>query len=182
MVRNEITRLDGIVREFLSSARPPEPKLVSTSARSIFNEVARLVTPQLAEQSIELMVDASDEQTFRADLGQLKQVLHNLIRNASESITGEGFITLRARFDSNAVLRGQATPVVILEVEDTGAGIPADVQSRLFDPFFSTKENGTGLGLSISARIIDRHGGALGFETRMGEGTIFRVSLPAAHA
>jgi signal transduction histidine kinase len=67
---------------------------------------------------------------------------------------------------------------VILEVEDTGGGITPEVQERLFDPFFSTKEYGTGLGLPIAAKIIDQHNGILDFETRMGRGTTFRVILP----
>jgi signal transduction histidine kinase len=66
----------------------------------------------------------------------------------------------------------------VIEVEDNGAGIPLDVQERLFDPFFSTKENGTGLGLAIAARIIDRHEGALVFETEQGRGTTFGIVLP----
>ncbi|HEX4646328.1 MAG TPA: ATP-binding protein, partial [Verrucomicrobiae bacterium] len=75
---------------------------------------------------------------------------------------------------------GQPTPVVILEIEDTGKGISPEVQKRLFDPFFSTKEGGTGLGLSIAARILEKHGGALEFQTQVNHGTTFGVILPQA--
>ena len=108
---------------------------------------------------------------------QLKQVLINLVQNAAESIEHDGRITLRARKDK-ADLKGQASEVVVLEVEDTGPGIPPDVQQRLFDPFFSTKEDGTGLGLPIAANIIDKHGGAIRFRTEVGKGTAFGIVLP----
>ena len=77
-------------------------------------------------------------------------------------------------------LNGRPIKTVVLEIEDTGSGISPEVQERLFDPFFSTKENGTGLGLAIAAKIIDQHKGTLDFETRLGHGTIFRIVLPAS--
>ena len=75
-------------------------------------------------------------------------------------------------------LAGHATPVVILEVIDTGKGIPLKVQERLFDPFFTTKEAGTGLGLSIAARIVEKHGGALQYQTEVDRGSTFGIVLP----
>jgi len=69
---------------------------------------------------------------------------------------------------------------VILEVADTGKGIPPEVEKRLFDPFFSTKEGGTGLGLSIVARIVEKHGGVLQYQTCVGRGTTFGIVLPTA--
>src|SRR5206468_9636162 len=115
---------------------------------------------------------------FQADPLQLKQVLINLIQNAADSIGREGTIILRAR-RAQARFNGQIAESLVLEVEDTGAGIAPEVQERLFDPFFSTKENGTGLGLPIAAKIIDQHQGTLDFESRLGHGIIFRVILPA---
>jgi signal transduction histidine kinase len=77
-------------------------------------------------------------------------------------------------------LDDQPAKVVILEVTDTGKGIPPEVQKRLFDPFFSTKEGGTGLGLSIAARIVEKHGGALQYQTRVNQGTTFGIVLRRA--
>jgi signal transduction histidine kinase len=68
--------------------------------------------------------------------------------------------------------------VVVLEVSDTGKGIPLEVEKRLFDPFFSTKESGTGLGLSIAARIVQKHGGLLQYQTQVNHGTTFGIVLP----
>ena len=101
----------------------------------------------------------------------------NLITNAADSIEHDGVITLRARKDQ-ARLKGRNSDVVVIEVEDTGQGIPPEVQQRLFDPFFSTKEEGTGLGLPIAANIIDKHGGLLEFKTDPGKGTTFAILLP----
>jgi len=112
------------------------------------------------------------------DAQQLKQVLINLIQNAARSIGRDGHITLRAR-DGSATLKGTETRVAIIEVEDDGPGIRPEVQGRLFYSFFSTRKGGTGLGLTISARIIDRHGGRLDFETQVSQGTVFRITLPA---
>ena len=73
-------------------------------------------------------------------------------------------------------------PVVILEINDTGKGMSAEVEKRLFDPFFTTKESGTGLGLPIAARIVEKHGGVLQYQTQMNHGTTFGIILPLAQA
>jgi signal transduction histidine kinase len=121
--------------------------------------------------------DGIDGGRFRADPQQLKQVLMNLVHNAAESIGHDGVITLRAH-QGTSRLNSKPTQVVMLEVEDNGPGIPTDVQDRLFDPFYSTKEQGTGLGLPIARRIIEKHGGDLQFESEPGQGALFRIVLP----
>ncbi|MDB6122375.1 MAG: Signal transduction histidine kinase, nitrogen specific, NtrB [Pedosphaera sp.] len=177
VIGNEINRLERIVKGVLQFARPPEPNLTTLSAAATLREVHDLMAPQLAGTSIELKLELNGNAFVRADSEQLKQVLINLIQNAAESIKIQGLITLRERV-GNARLSGQQTQVVILEVEDTGKGISPEVQKRLFDPFFSTKETGTGLGLSIAARILEKHGGALEFQTQVNHGTTFGVILP----
>jgi signal transduction histidine kinase len=99
------------------------------------------------------------------------------VRNAAEAIEGAGTVTLRSRA-ARAPLGGGETDAVILEVADNGKGIPPEVEKRLFDPFFSTKETGTGLGLPIAARIVEKHGGMLQYQTQPGRGTTFGVVLP----
>jgi signal transduction histidine kinase len=110
---------------------------------------------------------------------QLKQVLINLVQNAAESIGREGTIQLRASGD-HAFLAGTHQPVVIIAIIDSGKGIPPEVQKRLFDPFFTTKEGGNGLGLPIAARIVEKHGGELRYETEINRGTTFKLVLPRA--
>src|SRR6185295_8374525 len=144
-----------------------------------------LLGSQLEKASIRLNLAPSPAGTsgsplwIRVDPQQIGQVLINLIQNAAESIGRHGTITLRARSHLMS-LAHRPTRVVILEVIDTGKGIPIQVQERLFDPFFTTKETGTGLGLSIAARIVEKHGGALQYETEVNRGTTFGIVLPRA--
>jgi signal transduction histidine kinase len=172
----EINRLERIVREFLQFARPSDPQLAPVSPAALLREVQELLAPELREASVQLALDGAVETAVQADAHQIKQVLINLVRNAAESIGASGTVTLRARESRLATGSRRA---VALEVEDTGKGIPPDVQKRLFDPFFTTKPSGTGLGLSIAARIVEKHRGALEFQTQPARGTTFRVILPA---
>src|SRR4029077_11992560 len=133
-------------------------------------EVQALLSPPLAESRIQLLREASGPLAFTVDPAQLKQVLINLVQNAADSIGHDGTITLRARPDRRPLANGE-TDVVVLEVADTGKGIPPEVEKRLFDPFFTTKAQGTGLGLSIAARIIEINGGALQYQTKLKRGS-----------
>jgi signal transduction histidine kinase len=174
----EIERLDRIVSDFLLFARPGDPDLAEFAPHELLCEVRDLLSSELAKNEIELAVGSgADDTTLRADPQQLKQVLINLVRNAAESIGNRGRITLRSR-QCRLPLRGRQREVVVLEVEDTGNGIPTKVQGRLFDPFFTTKPAGTGLGLSIAMRVLEQHGGTLQFQTALGHGTTFGVILP----
>jgi len=177
IIGKEINRLEKIVREFLLFARPAEPRLTSMTAGDLVNETISLLAPQLAGQNIELRASQITPTPFMGDIEQLKQVLINLIQNGAQSIGAQGRVTLRA-FDSQARLDGTTRPVVIIEVADTGKGIPPDVQKRLFDPFFTTKEEGAGLGLSTASRIMEKHHGALEFQTELNHGAIFGMVLP----
>ena len=177
IISGEISRLERIVQDVLSFARPSEPKLETLSTDTLLREVQALVAPNLESRGVQLVVEFRPDLFVRADSSYLKQVLINLVRNGADAIECTGTVTMRAR-PERVQLGGRETPVVILEVTDTGKGIPAEVRERLFDPFFSTKETGTGLGLSIAARIVERHGGALRYQTRVGHGTTFGVVLP----
>ena len=170
VIGDEISRLERIVKDFLMFARPSEPELITIPAQRILQEVCDLLKPQLKKSAIELSVQPSDPAWVRADTQQIKQVLINLIQNSADSIGHDGKITLSAHNGSDNL--------VALEVADNGKGIPPEVQERLFDPFFTTKEGGTGLGLPIAARIIEKHGGELRYQTEPGHGTVFSVVLP----
>ena len=178
VIRNEIDRLNRIVTDFLQLARPAEPRLTPITGDALLPEVRALFAPQCERQNIELKIDPVNGAQFLADPKQMKQVLINLIQNAADSIEVDGVITLRARHDTRP-LEERTVDVVVLEVNDTGPGIPHDVQNRLFDPFFSTKKGGTGLGLSIAAQIVNNHHGKLEFQTEAGHGTTFAIVLPA---
>ena len=179
VIAGEISRLERIVRDFLLFARPSEPHLELAAADQPLRDVQTLMRPELEKANIRLSMDGCPSAYVRIDGQQLKQVLINLVQNAADSIGKDGAVTLRLRLDTRP-LSNHNTEVVILEVADTGKGIPPDVEKRLFDPFFTTKESGTGLGLSIAARIVENHGGALQYQTQVNRGTVFGIVLPRA--
>jgi signal transduction histidine kinase len=179
LVHREILRLERIVTEFLQFARPAEPELATIPSDQPLKEVQSLLGPALAKNNIRLLLEDSAPLTVKVDGEQMKQVLINLVQNAADSIGHDGAITLRSRAARKPLAHGEID-VVILEVADTGPGIAPEVEKRLFDPFFTTKPEGTGLGLSIAACIVQKHGGALQYQTQVNHGTTFGIILPRA--
>ncbi len=177
IINAEINRLERIVKDTLQFARPAEPQWTEVPASEILDDVHRLLSTSLAKRGIELRAEAADNLVARLDRQQIEQVLINLVQNAADSIGEHGVVTLRARGGA-ASLAGNSQPAAIIEVTDTGKGIPAEVEARIFDPFYSTKEGGTGLGLSIAARIVQRHGGTIQYSTQTNRGTTFTVVIP----
>jgi signal transduction histidine kinase len=177
VIEREIDRLEHIVRAVLSFARPAEPKQQLMPATALLQDVQELMSAQLSKTNVELTMEASGEPMIQVDPSQLKQVLLNLVQNAADSIEEHGRIVLRAAV-GRANLDGRPADVAVLEVQDNGKGISVEAQKRLFDPFYTTKPSGTGLGLSIAVRIIERHGGTLRYETKVGRGTTFGILLP----
>jgi signal transduction histidine kinase len=176
LVEREILRLERIVNDFLLFARPAEPEMANLTPAALFQEIQSLFGHSLAGNHIQLRIEESPPLRIRADAAQIKQVLINLVQNAADAIGRDGVITLRARRDRKR-LANVDTNVVVLEVVDDGKGIPPEVQQRLFDPFFTTKDSGTGLGLSIAAGIVQKHGGALQYQTQLDYGTTFGILL-----
>jgi signal transduction histidine kinase len=177
VITAELNRLERIVKDFLQFARPSEPELVRLPAQRLLEDVGKLFSEHLEKTGIVLRLEPSALVWIHADTQQLKQVLINLIQNAADSIGRNGTITLAVRSDV-AALGQAARPVAILSVADTGTGIPPEVEKRLFDPFFTTRDGGTGLGLPIAARIVTNHGGLLRYRTQLHRGTTFEIVLP----
>ena len=181
VVEREISRLERIVNGFLQFARPADPELVTIFAEQPLQEVHALLAPQLANDGIRLVCESSAPMQVKVDPSQIKQVLINLVRNSVDSINGSGTVTLRSRHDRQRLPDGERE-VVVLEVVNTGKGIPPEVERRLFDPFFTTKDNGLGLGLSIAARMVEKQGGLLQYQTQVNHGTTFGIVLPRVRA
>ena len=178
VIASEITRLENLVKDVLLFARPSDPHLTPVAAEEPLRQVKTLLEPQLAKSNIRLLfAGGAPDAQIRIDPQQIRQVLINLIQNAADSIGTEGEVTLRARLDTKR-LGDRVADVVILEVTDTGKGMAPEVQKRLFDPFFTTKAAGTGLGLAIASRIVEKHGGALQYQTQVNRGTTFGIMLP----
>jgi signal transduction histidine kinase len=173
----EINRLERIVKDFLQFARPSEPQFTVIDAGQSLREVQTLMQPSLDKSAIKLEVGEVAAAQIRVDSQQIKQVLINLVQNGADSIVQNGTVTLRARREEKR-LHHRQMDVVILEVSDTGAGVPPEAEKRLFDPFFTTKEYGTGLGLPIAARIVEKNHGALQYQTQTEHGATFGILLP----
>jgi signal transduction histidine kinase len=180
VLSREINRLERIVKDFLEFARPAEPRRTSVHAAQLMQEVHDLLRSEFEKRGIQTRLEVDPGAWVSADRQQLQQVLINLLQNAAESTPAGGRVTLAVR-QGAARLFKRARSMVIFEVADTGQGIPAGNESRIFDPFFSTKEGGSGLGLSIAARIAEMHEGHLQFASQPGRGTTFTLVLPKAN-
>ena len=177
VISDEVTRLDGIVRDFLEFSRPQALNLEPLQLGPLLDETLELVGPRFKEGRITLTRNYQAAlPPALVDWRQLKQTLINLLNNAAEAMPDGGEISVLASTDTDY---GQH-PMVVVRVQDTGPGMPEEVQRRLFEPFFTTKESGTGLGLCIAAGILSRHGGRLVLESSNGQGTTFAAWIPAA--
>lgn len=170
IVDEELERLTKLLDDFLKLARPQRLALSPVDLVVLLNEVQDMHGPAAAERGIELgSVVEHGSVIAQGDRGMLKQVVVNLVVNAMDAIGKDGAITMRCF--------GQGRSRVVLEVQDTGPGIPESVRNQLFSPFVTTKEAGTGLGLTIVKRIIDRHGGTITVSSPEVGGTLMRLSL-----
>ncbi len=170
VISEEIRHIDNIVQNFLEFSRPPRLKFQTISPSQVVDQVLRLLSHRLKSYEVEVNVlRGSDLPEIKADAEQLKEVLVNLIVNACEAMEKHGRIEIRER---------EADGNVLVEIEDNGPGIPEPLIGKIFQPFFTTKEDGTGLGLSIATRIVEEHRGRLSVSSVEGRGTVFTISLP----
>jgi two-component system, sporulation sensor kinase E len=175
----EIKRLDRIVGNFLRFSRPSQVRRERLSLNDVVRRVFDLVTPEAREQEVNLVLDlAKDLPPVEGDEGQLAQAVLNITVNAFHAIQKlaidravEGEFRATTRLDPGHMVR--------LTIQDDGEGIPEVDLDRVFEFYFTTKDEGTGLGLSIAQRIIYEHGGSIDVESVLGEGTTFIIILPA---
>jgi signal transduction histidine kinase len=169
-----VDRLEAQVRGILDFARPFEPTLEPMDVGAWLQDVARQLAAQCAERGVSVAVHADGARPIRGDVAHLTQVLHELVRNALEAMPLGGTLTLAA-----GPCDGDASRVRIV-VEDTGGGVPAEQQERIFRLFATTKSGGTGVGLAVARKIVERHGGSLRLETAAPEPARFAIELPVA--
>jgi signal transduction histidine kinase len=175
VISEEIRHIDGIVRNFLEFSRPPKLKMQQISPSDVVDGAVELLRYRLESYGVEVKLARGQKlPEIWVDPDQLKEVLANLLVNACEMMPGGGIITIKEEEQANASLE----PAVAIRVSDNGPGIPASIQDKVFQPFFSTKEEGTGLGLSIATRIIEDHGGQLALESQENAGATFIITLP----
>ena len=171
VILGEIDRLALAVEELLTFARPRPPQRVPTDLNRLVQDTVKFLERQLQHARVKAVVEADGAlpPAVAVDPNKIRQLLVNLILNAMQAMVRDGTVTLRTRWEP-------ARRVAVLEVADTGPGIPAEVRDRIFDPFVSTKPGGGGLGLAIAKQVAEEHGGTIRFETGK-TGTTFFVEL-----
>jgi signal transduction histidine kinase len=175
IVQDEARRCRRIIRDLMEYSRPRLANFTPTSVNQIIAKTLDLIENRLYKRriSLETKLDA-DLPRIRADYQQLEQVLVNLYLNAIDAMPAGGKLSVSAKVDRDA-----GDPSVVVAVSDTGFGIDKESLERIFQPFFTAKKTrGLGLGLPICQRIVKNHGGRIEVDSRVGEGTTFRIVLP----
>lgn len=170
-MQHEVNRLEQVVRDFADLSKEPRIELQSTSLRGAIEHVVKLFGPLARQREIELHAHYDDGGlSVNADVRRMEQVLVNLVKNALEATPARGSVAVRTSADEGRL---------VIEVADTGSGIPPQRQALLFEPFQTTRAHGLGLGLFLSKRLVEAHGGTLSMNSNSGAGTVFRIVLPA---
>jgi two-component system sensor histidine kinase PilS (NtrC family) len=181
LIVRESERLDNFIRELLDYARERPLKCETLDLAELLRDLVEVARRHPDAEGKNLSFTGPGEDVcVHVDSEQMRQVLMNLVLNAFEAVEAEGQVEVRiaARRDRPGETPGAARSWVCVEVQDNGIGIAAPEVDLIFEPFYSTKRGGTGLGLAIANRIVERHGGALEVESRLGAGTTMRVWVP----
>jgi PAS domain S-box-containing protein len=199
VVLKEVERLDCIVRDLLLFARPRQLHRVRCDLVELSDQVLALLQKQLTDANVLVHRVYEDLLPAWLDMGQIEQVLLNLLTNAIQAMPDGGIVTVTCRgipgnrlpnplaMHGPGMYSNSSTPVssptksqqwLELIVSDTGTGIASIQQERIFQPFYTTKAHGIGLGLSITRRLVEDHGGLIAVESQLGYGTAVRVYLP----
>lgn len=171
--QDEVTRLDGIIRNFLEAIRPRPPDLGEVNVVEIIEDVLRFQGKELTDRDLTVEAELpAGTPVIMADRNQLKQVFFNLVKNAMEAMPAGGKLALRVGADDDSVF---------IRIADSGSGIKTEELTKLFSPYHTTKTGGHGLGLMIVQRIMRDHGGHVGIESKQGVGTVVTLQFPQKH-
>ncbi|MFC0333593.1 ATP-binding protein [Paenibacillus sepulcri] len=171
IISNEITRMNELTAEFLQFSRPHMSNMKPETISGCLDRVKYLTESQTLSKGHSIRIHSLDDTILvMMDRDKIVQVLINLVRNALEAMDEPGHIYIQVKRTD--------TIFTVIELQDTGRGIPEDELPKIFDPFYTTKEEGTGLGLSICYKIIQDHGGMLSVKSIVNEGTLFTITLP----
>ncbi|MEW5803349.1 MAG: ATP-binding protein [bacterium] len=168
IIRNEVKRVDKIIGNFLSFAREPKLEMEEVDITHLINDLLYIFTAEAQKHKVEFKTQYQGSPLqCRCDPNQIKQALINIIRNAFQAMPKGGLIAIKV---------SQVQDQVLISVTDTGIGI-ADT-AKIFEIYYTSKKGGIGLGLPISQKIIEEHGGKIEVESKVGEGSEFRIWLP----
>jgi signal transduction histidine kinase len=172
-ILDEVDRLNNIVGNLLSLARPAESNPEEIDIRREIERCVNFIETKARSQNIKLESDfEQDLPKLRFDQAELRQVLLNVMMNGLQSMPEGGLLLIKAS-------RIAGSDRMLIQIVDEGPGIPADLRHKVFDPFFTTKTGGTGLGLAICNSIVKRYNGEIWIEQTKGGGTEVKISLPA---
>lgn len=171
IIWEEVSRLENLLEELRGLYLPRMPKIEEVSIHDLLKEVFTLLKEDCRKKKINTDFQEDQKRVLvKGDRGKLKQVFLNLAKNAIEAMEEGGNLSLRSELTADRV-------EIILK--DDGCGISPEDQEKIFTPFFTTKKRGTGLGLGISKRIIEEHqGSSISLESKQGEGTTVKVTMP----
>lgn len=169
-IKKEVARLNTMLTHFLEFARPRPPQLRSTDAQLLMEEIGSIVSEFVASRAIKTRCIApATKCTVFVDSNQLREVVLNLVLNASEAMPEGGAIELRADVEDS---------YLVIDVKDQGVGVHQEKMQQIFDPFYTTKPEGTGLGLSIAHQIMQEHGGRIEARRNPDRGMTFSLYFP----
>ena len=175
-VLSQVERMDKAVRNLLSFARPPEPKMTLVDINELIGKLLDFLAPQFAKYGImseRRLAAGMPWLTLDPDL--MQQALINIALNAIQAMREGGKFIVETRCTRP---NGETTGVVEIVFSDTGNGISMENLSRIFNPFFTTRQQGTGLGLSITQRIVEQHNGEISVSSVPGKGATFTIAFP----
>ena len=171
VIRGEIKRLNDIIEEFLSISRTRRLERKRQDLRGLLDQIVLLVRDEAESKRVKIMTRWHESPLMVSmDLDKMKQAVFNIIKNALESISDKGTVTVS--------LKREGKDSVSLKVSDTGSGLSADEIEHIFDLDYTTKDKGLGLGLALAHEIIQGHGGEIRVTSRPAEGTTFEILLP----
>ncbi|MDP7033309.1 MAG: ATP-binding protein [Planctomycetota bacterium] len=171
MIVSEIKRLDDIIRNFLQFSRPPQAKLIHQNPSSVIEFTLKLLGEEARRGQVDILTELDPKlPDIPMDRHQISQAIYNVALNSLQAMPNGGTLTVSA-----SMLR----ETLLIRITDDGPGIPEESKSRLFDLFYSTKEEGTGLGLPIANQIIENHGGSMVAENHPEGGACISIYLPS---
>ena len=172
VIRDEIRRLNEIIEDFLSFSRSRRLEFRDYSVKDILFKLVSLVEEEAKTKGVSIKLQSIDSvNPVPMDVDKLQQAFLNIIKNAMESIPGEGAISIS--------VEPSGSDWISIKITDTGSGLTPEETERIFDPEYTTKEKGLGLGLPIAYEIVRGHGGRILVLSKPGSGTTFDVRLPA---
>ena len=170
ILEEETERLNNIVSDYLFAVRPQDSRPLPADINALISELVQFLRYEMEDAHVRVLALLDESiPSIPLDEGAMKRALLNLIKNAITAMPEGGELRLQTRRDGDNVL---------IEVSDTGVGIPEELHGKIFEPYFTTRDTGSGLGLTVVYKVVREHGGDLHMDSQPGRGTTFRISIP----